>query len=1094
MRFSTVSLLLLVTGVVAAPTAVAPDLLAGLHWRNLGPFRAGRVAAVSGAVGQTGTFYMGLPLGGVWKTTSAGETWTPIFDDVTAASSVGALEVAPSDPNIIYVGMGDLITGGGINEGNGVYKSVDAGKTWQHLGLDDTRQIPTILVDPHDPNLVLLAAQGDVHKKSETRGVYRSTDGGQTWTKTLYVDDTTGMQKIAWATDHPEVILATSVRHYVTPITGPNRVPAAAAGAGGGGGGGPQTGPSQTKLFKSTDKGLTWHEIPGGSGGLPRLTGRTSVAVATNTNAQRMFLIGNFGLYRSDDGGTTWRQMDAADRRIANGQGGYNCGVYVDPKTPDVVYTVNTAMYKSTDGGTSFTGFKGAPGGDDPQQMWIDPTNGQRMLLGLDQGGVVTLDGGATWTSYYNQSTEQVYHITVDNSYPYWVYASQQDAGAIRIRSRGNLGAVTPLDWNPVSGWEWGTTIPDPLNPDVVYASGSGILKITYPSEQWINVSPNVDPKLFGRTTISQPLAFAPWNQHELITGFQFVMATTDGGMHWTKLSPDLGFPKDVTPPPDSARGRGAPGTPIGGAIQSLALSTAQGGRGVIWVGTNNGLIKVTRDEGKTWTDVSIPNLPVPGRGDILAIDASHFDPAAAYVAIDFHVTGDYKPYVFRTHDYGKTWTPIVTGLAVDQPSGSFARVVREDTKQRGLLFAGTESSMYVSFDDGDHWQSLQLNLPNTSYRDIVVHGNDLVVGTYGRGIWVLDDFSPLRQVTPAALSEPVHLFAPGDAIRLRRNVGADTPFPPEVPHALNAPDGALIYYHLAQPAAAVSLEVVDASGTVVRHMSSAPITPVKEAAQPPEPNFWIATPEPLPTGAGTSRVNWDLRRDDPPAFAHSFEINANPGLTPPSPEGPLVPPGAYTVKLTVEGHSYVQPLTVRNDPRSPATAAEVRAQYDLQTKIVAAMREAWDGYQQVTALRTLVAADSALPEAKAFDSTLAAVGGNPEPRRGGGGGGGGGGGFGGGPALAPTFVSVNGNLVSQINALENGDLAPTEAMQRAYVAACTDLKTAVTAWQTASTTGLAALNAVLAQHSLKSIAASSAGLAVPICAEPPRRAAAPRR
>src|SRR6266571_5180098 len=1007
MRFSTFSLVLVATGVVAAPTAVAPDLLAGLHWRNLGPFRAGRVAAVSGAIGQTGTFYMGLPLGGVWKTTSAGEVWFPIFDDVKEASSVGAIEVAPPDPNVIYVGMGDLITGGGINEGNGVYKSVDAGMTWQHLGLDDTRQIPTILVDPHDANLVLLAAQGDVHKKSETRGVYRSTDCGQTWTKTLYVDDSTGMQKIAWAADHPEVILATSVRHYVTPITGPNRVPAAAAGAGGGGGGagggGPQTGPSQTKLFKSTDKGLTWHEIPGGSGG-----------------------------------------------------------------------------------GTTFTGFKGAPGGDDPQQMWIDPTNGQRMLLGLDQGGVVTLDGGATWTSYYNQSTEQVYHITVDNSYPYWVYASQQDAGAIRIRSRGNLGAVTPLDWNPVSGWEWGTTIPDPLNPNVVYASGSGILKITYPSEQWINVSPNVDPTLFGRTTISQPVAFAPWNQHELIAGFQFVMATTDGGAHWTKLSGDLGYPAGAVIPPDSVRGRGAPGSPIGGAIQSLSLSTVR--RGVMWAGTNNGLIKLTRDEGKTWEDVSIPNLPVPGRGDILAIEASHFDPAAAYAAVDFHATGDYKPYFFRTHDYGKTWTAIVHGLPTDQPSGSFARVIRGDTKQAGLLFAGTESGMYVSFDDGEDWQSLQLNLPNTSYRDIAIHGNDLVVGTYGRGIWVLDDYSPLRQITAATATDPVHLFAPGDAVRVRRNVGADTPFPPEVPHALNPPDGAIIYYYLASPPTGeISLDVLDAGGAVVRHLSTAPVEPVKEAAQPPEPNFWIATPQRLVTAVGTNRVNWDLRAEAPAALTHTFEINANLGLTPPSPEGPLVPPGVYSLKLIVGAKAYTQTMTVVSDPRSPARAADVRTQYDLQMKIVAGIRQSWDGYHQVAALRAAVAADTApaLPAAvvaaaKAFDSTLALVAGDPGGGRGGGGGGGGF--FGGGARPAPTFVSVNGNLAGQINTLENGDMAPTPAMQAAYVAGCRDLQTVVTTWTGINAAPLATFNAVLTQNNLKPVAATGPALVAPVC------------
>ncbi|HVH68356.1 MAG TPA: hypothetical protein VM716_10845 [Gemmatimonadales bacterium] len=1054
---------------------VTPALLSGLVWRNLGPFRGGRISAVSGAIGQPGVFYIGLPAGGVWKTTSAGETWTPIFDTITTASSVGAVDVAPSDPNVIYVGMGDLISGGGINEGDGVYKSIDAGKTWHHLGLDSTKQIPSILVDPRDPTIVMIAAQGDVHKMSETRGVFRSTDGGQTWTKTLYVDDSTGLQKLAWAPDHPEVVLATTVRHYVAPVTGPARVPAA-----GGGGGGPaaQTGPTQTKLFKSTDNGVTWHEISGG--GLPRLSGRTSVAVAMHTNARRMFLIGNFGLYRSDDGGTTWRQMDAADKRIANGQGGYNCGVYVDPQNPDIVYTINTSSYKSTDGGNTFTGFKGAPGGDDPQQMWIDPTNGQRILLGLDQGAVVSFDGGATWSSWYNQSTEQVYHITVDNSYPYWVYASQQDAGAVRTRSRGNLGAVTPLDWNPVSGWEWGTTIPDPLNPNIVYASGSGIVKITYPSEQWINVSPNVDPALYGRITISQPLAFAPWNQHELVTGFQFVMATTDGGMHWTKLSPDLGYPAGVTPPPDSLRGRSAPGAPIGGAIQSLALSTVR--RGVIWVGTNNGLIKLTKDEGKTWDDVSIPNLPVPGRGDVLAIDASHFDAATAYVAVDFHVTGDYKPYFFRTRDYGKTWSAIVSGLPVDQPSGSFARVIRGDTKRAGLLFAGTESRMYVSLDDGDTWQSLELNLPTTSCRDIVIHGNDVVVGTYGRGIWVLDDVSPLRQITAATAAEPVHLFAPGEAIRVRRNVGADTPFPPEVPHGLNPPDGAIIYYYLAaKPAGEISLDVLDERGAVVRHMSSAPVEPVKEAPQPPEPNFWIATPQSLPTAVGINRVNWDVRADAPPALTHTFEINANPGLTPPSPVGPLAPPGVYTLRLTVDGKTYTQSLRVENDPRSPASAADVRAQYALQMNIVAAMRVSRDGYLQLAALRALVGADTVatLPAAvvaaaKAFDSTLAAVEGDAEAGRGFGG-------FRPGPKPPPTFASVNENLVDQLNTLENGDLGSTDAMRRAYEAACTDLKTALTSWTTIHGAPLAAFTGVLQQNNLRSIPATVPTLP-PVC------------
>src|SRR6266568_5067848 len=469
------------------------------------------------------------------------------------------------------------------------------------------------------------------------------------------------MQKITWAADHPEVMLATSVRHYNRPPVGLPRFGTPGVGPGAGGGG--QNAPTQTHLFKSTDEGVTWKEIT--SGGLPRLNGRTSVAVANNTNAQRMFLIQNSGLWRSDDGGATWRQMDATDPRIRNGQGGYNCGVYVDPKNPDIVYTVNTASYKSTDGGNTFTGFKGAPGGDDPQQLWIDPTNGQRMLFGYDQGAIVTLD-----------------------------------AGAIRTRLRGNQGAITPLDWNPVPGWEWGSEAPDPLNPNVVYASGVGIFKISYPSEQWIDVSPQLDPALHARASISQPIAFAPWNPRELVAAWQFVMTSLDGGAHWTKISPDLGYPKDTVPTPDSLRGK--PGLLVGGTIQSMALSPVK--RGEIWVGTNTSLIKLTQDEGKTWQDVSIPNQP----GDVLGIEASHFDAAEAYVVFAYYSAGDYAPYVYRTRDYGKTWTKITDGFQTGQPSGSFARVVREDPKTRGLLFAGTESGMYVPFDDGDHWQSVQ--------------------------------------------------------------------------------------------------------------------------------------------------------------------------------------------------------------------------------------------------------------------------------------------------------------------------------------------------------------------------------------------------
>jgi photosystem II stability/assembly factor-like uncharacterized protein len=1046
------------TPIPSSRAPVPPALYAGLQWRTVGPFRAGRIAAVTGAIGQPGVFYAGLPAGGVWKTTSAGVAWAPVFDAITGVSSVGAIDVAPSDPNVIYVGTGDMITGGAINEGNGVYKSVDAGRTWQYLGLDASKQIPSILVDPHDPNLVMVAAMGNIHRHGGTRGVYRSTDGGRTWTKTLAVDDETGIEKLARAFDEPNVIFATTMRHYSAPGTTGSAFYRTTPG---------RSGPTGTALYKSTDEGLTWHEITGG--GLPRLAGRTSVAVAMHTNARRVFLVGNFGLYRSDDGGTTWRQMDSTDTRVGNGQGGYNCGVYVDPQNPDIVYTVNTALYKSTDGGNSFTGFKGAPGGDDPQQMWIDPTNGQRIFLGLDQGAAITLDGGATWSPWYNQPMEQVYHIATDNSYPYWIYATQQDAGAVRTRSRGDLGEITPLDWSPVPGWEWGTVVPDPLDANTVYASGSGIVKITYPSEQWINVSPSTDPTLDLRTTSSAPLVWAPWNQHELLAGFQSVMATTDGGVHWTALSPNLTVPKSGEPvlaASDAAARR----RPRAGAIESISASTVA--PGTIWVGSNNGLIHVTHDNGTTWHDVTIPGLPNPTRADISTIDASHQDAATAYVAIDYHTVGDYTPYFYRTHDSGKTWTKIVGGLPTDGAGGSFARVIRADTRKAGLLFAGTESAMYVSFDDGDHWQSLMLNLPTTSYRDITIHGNDLVAGTYGRGIWVLDDYSVLRQVTPAIAAEPAHLFKPGDAIRVRRNVNADTPFPPEVPHALNPPDGVIIDYWLAsRPAHDITLDVRDAAGTVVRHLSSAPITPVSEAAHPPEPNFWLATPAPMPTRAGTNRVNWDLRYDAPPAFRHSFEINANPGLTPASPEGPLALPGVYTITLTVDGRRYTQTVRVRNDPRSPATMAALRAQHTLLMTLDGGIQAAWAGYHQAAALRTAAqkaAGTNAAADVATAAATLVAkldtVAGNPDGGRGGR--------RRGGAAPPPNFVSVSSALVGQLEAQDDADMAPTSAMLAAETSACHDLSTAVARWKHVTTTDLTAFNAALARHGMPKVSA----------------------
>src|SRR5216110_842077 len=563
-------------------------LLAALVWRNVGPFRGGRISAVSGVIGQPGVFYVGTPAGGVWKTTSAGATWYPVFDSVRSVSSIGAVEVAPSDPDVIYVGTGDLNS---FLEGMGdeMYKSSDAGRTWRHISLEGTQQITAILVHPRDPNLVLVAALGGFFQtQSDARGIFRSIDGGATWVKTLYIDDKTGIGTLARAADAPDVIFAATRFRYLA--AGARTAPQ------------PDTAQTRTRLYKSTDGGLTWREIVGG--GLPPLRGRASIAAAIGTNAQRVYLIGDFGLYRSDDGGTSWRQMAAYDKRIANAQGGYNSGVYVDPKNADIVYTFHVTAYRSIDGGNSFTAFKGGPpGGDDPQVMWIDPTDGKRMLMGYDQGAIVSFDGGDTWSSWYNQSTEQVYHIATANAFPYWIYATQQDAGAIATSSRGNLGTITPIDWKPVPGWEWGTILPDPRDPNVVYSSGLSIAKITYPGGEWINVGPEQDPSLKLRPSLNLPIAFTTWRgRSELLAGYQYLMGTVDGGVTWTKLGPDLSETRAHPAPSDTSIPRCA-------CIWSIAASTVR--PDVIWIGVINGIVQVSLNHGVTWNDVTIPDIGV---------------------------------------------------------------------------------------------------------------------------------------------------------------------------------------------------------------------------------------------------------------------------------------------------------------------------------------------------------------------------------------------------------------------------------------------------------------------------------------------------
>ncbi len=906
--------LLFLNNVLPAQT-VAPELLSGLQWRLIGPFRGGRAVAVTGVPGGGAVFYFGSVDGGVWKTIDAGITWQPVFDGQPIAS-IGALEVAPSNPNVLYAGSGESDIRSALSSGDGVYKSTDAGHTWKNIGLRDSRQISRILVDPTNADIVYVGALGHAYGPNSERGVFKSTDGGATWTHVLDKGPSTGISDLAIAAASPNILYAGTWNTRRPPWS---TYAPLQAGSG---------------LYRSTDSGATWTQLTGN--GLPDGDwGRVGVAVSPD--GKRVYALmeagKKSGLYRSDDGGNTWTLANG-DPRITS-RGWYFMGITIDPNDPDVIYMPNIALYSSSDGGKTISIVRGAPGGDDYHQLWVDPKDSAHLILGTDQGTTISVNRGLTWSSWFNQPTAQLYHVITDNEFPYHVYGAQQDTGSIAVPNRTDHGQITGRDWYMVGGGESGWIVPDPSDPNVLYASGvyGSVIRWDRRTSLSQDITPWPMPN-FGseinqrkyRDTWTPVLVPSAAEKNALYLGTQFVMKTTDGGLHWKEISPDLtgalpsvaGDKRSGPATVENSKQRGY------GVVFSIAPSPLKANE--IWAGSDTGLLHLTRDGGKSWQDVTPPGLSDWSK--IAMIEASRFDPAAAYVAVDRHRLDDQKPYIYRTRDYGKTWQPIVSGIG----DSWYVNAIREDIARKGLLFAGTELGVYVSFDDGDHWQPLQLNLPVTSIRDITIHGDDLVIATYGRSFWIMDDITPLRQVDtqpPAA-----QLYKPETTVRIDNDVFLGSPLPPEEPTAKNPPSGAILDYYLNSAGKDVKLEIFDPGGKLVRRFTAGAKKPTEHHPPMAIAERWIPKPIVLENTAGAHRFVWDLRWA---SSGGSDETEEDEGYG--APHGPLVVPGNYQVKLTVDGNALTQPLKIEMDPRSAITHAELDEQLKLGLEIFGEVR-----------------------------------------------------------------------------------------------------------------------------------------------------------
>ena len=962
-----------------------------MHWRNVGPFRGGRTRAVSGVPSQPNVFYIGAVNGGVWKTSDSGRTWAPIFDH-EPTGSIGTIEVAPSDPNIIYVASGEGLHRPDLSVGDGIYKSTDGGTTWTHLGLRDGQQISQMAIDPHDPNRLFVAVAGHPYGPNPERGIYRSTDGGQSFEKVLYKNENVGAGDVKIDPSDPNIVYATLWEAREGPWENGEF-----SGTNGG-------------VFKSTDGGQSWHQL---AGGLPDGIVQAYVAIA-RSDPKRLFASvatrDKVDLYRSADAGDTWT-IATTDSRPRGRIGGGDLPVpTIDPKNPDVVYMTSTVTWKSTDGGKTWIGFRGAPGGDDYQNIWINPNDSNTIILTSDQGAIVTVNGGESWSSWYNQPTAQMYHVNADNAFPYRLCSGQQESGSVCISSRGNDGEITFRDWHPVAAEEYGYVVPDPLDPDIVF--GGKLTRYDRRTTQGQNVMPVAIPGPDFRVIRTEPIVFSPIDPHLLYFASNTLWATRDGGQNWKQVSPDLTrktwevpatvgiFSKEPSAQPKQR-----------GVIYAVAPSSLDINR--IWAGTDDGLIWLTTDAGAHWNNITPPQLLAWQKVSVL--EASHFDPQTAYAAINTLRLDDLRPHIYRTRDSGKTWTETTSGI----PENENVNSVREDPKRKGLLFAGTERAVYVSFDDGDHWQSLRLNMPATSVRDLTIKDNDLAVGTHGRGFWILDDITPLRQLDDKVVASNAFLFAPELAYRVRWDTNSDTPLPPDEPAGQNPPDGAIFNYYLKSAAAGpVTLEILDSSGGLVRRYSSADPVPPPDP-ELPIPSYWLRPPQTLPSAAGLHRFVWDMHYAPVPGIKPEYPIAAVPENTAPAPTSPWVMPGKYSVVLTVDGQRYSQPLTIEMDPRVKTSTADLRKQSELSKQIYEDLLALQPVVDKAAAALTKLKAmrekasgpettkiDAAIQELQSLEGT-----GGRRRRRG---------------AQTDTLSGIRGSLMEMLSTLQDVDAAPT--------------------------------------------------------------------